>query len=807
MPQRRAYLHVISDALTESTFALTPSLSAFLDGVLDLDVTSMADDSTFEIEMFRDETPFKVIIGLGGHFPEGYIKFSNKFLELTGLGSGDLIEFAPREGYRSAEIVVHKLQSAKPDLERMPDALMSWSGSASGAVQVVFEDKFGNPCRKAYETQLIRRIHSLSTHVRDGKIAPKVIMLAGGAGNGKTHAVQHLLEQIAEDKSGLAAEFRKRSKDRLVKFDLGGADRALFSKQIQGIKQLWVVQDASEADPSGTSPEDLLNSAIREALGSEGIMLMVCVNRGVLYGSAAKAQAPGGPKVVSDFLSNVVLCLDPLGIDRDCWPMGSHKDCFVWPLDIDSLFEAVGKDVPSVGHQVLAAIYDQKWALVGEISDACPLLYARNLLSQDRSRKAFADLFRVYEVLAGRNIPFRGMLSSFSYLLTMGRSGDEPQPSRLARIALGDLHFASSIPAAWSLYSRSLPFLMFPRLPTTVALRDKLSNVKSRGELGFLILLADEVDRLNSLVTTRALTPGADLFCSSASGWSDLVDPALCSPERKVLEAAFEGASSSDIDSLEQLEELCHLDPSRAMSVISSGIDAGSHAVLRHLCDCRSKIGELMERHQLFELQWFSRWISRLFASVAKRSLGVICIMRGSRLVQNGPLIAEYIGMSERPDLDKVSSVSNFIFAGDSDEDGDHVIQLGKGLCQPYPEAGSASLKFESGVPDVSIPKNVGIGEGSTRPRFGGVVIEIGEDKFSFKMPVTPSMYFLVCDMRDKNLLAGSVPAAIRGAIDAFRLGYDGVQVHDKTKFKLKLGNSEKNVRINSLPQANILER
>jgi hypothetical protein len=487
--------------------------------------------------------------------------------------------------------------------------------------------------------------------------------------------------------------------------------------------------------------------------------------------------------------------------------MGSHKDCFVWPLDIDSLFEAVGKDVPSVGHQVLAAIYDQKWSLVGEISDACPLLYARNLLSQDRSRKAFADLFRVYEVLAGRNIPFRGMLSSFSYLLTMGRSGDEPQPSRLARIALGDLHFASSIPAAWSLYSRSLPFLMFPRLPTTEALREKLSSVKSRDELGFLVLLADEVDRLNSLVTTRALTPGADLFCSSASGWSDLVDPAVCSPERKVLEAAFEGASQGDIESLEQLEELCHLDPSRAMSLISSGIDAGSHAVLRHLCDCRSKIGELMERHQLFELQWFSRWISRLFASIAKRSLGVICIMRGSRLVQNGPLIAEYMGMSERPDLDKVSSVSNFIFAGDSDEDGDHVIQLGKGLCQPYPEAGSASLKFESGVPDVSIPKNVGIGEGSTRPRFGGVVIEIGEDKVSFKMPVTPSMYFLVCDMRDKNLLAGSVPAAIRGAIDAFRLGYDGVQVHDKTKFKLKLGNSEKNVRINSLPQANILER
>lgn len=766
----------------------------------------MANDSTFELEMYREQVPFKVVIGINARHPQGFIRFPQKSLELTGLASGDLVEFSPREGYRSAEVVVHKLQAAKPDLERMPDALMSWSGSASGAVQVVFEDKFGNPCRKAYETQLIRRIHSLSEQVRDGKIAPKVVMLAGGAGNGKTHAVQHLLEQIAEDKTGLASEFRKRSKDRLVKFDLRSTDKPLFSKQIQGVKQLWVVQDASEADPSGATPEDLLNNAIKEALGSEGIMLLVCVNRGVLYGAAAKAQAPSGSKAVADFLSNVVLCLDPLSIDRDCWPMGSQKDCFVWPLDIDSLFEAVGKDLPSVGQQVLAAVNGHEWSTIVETPDSCPLLYARNLISQEQSRKAFSELFRIYEVLAGRNIPFREMLSSFSYLLTLGRSGDEPQPSRLARIAHGDLNFSSSVASAWNLYSRSLPFLMFPRLPNTFALREKIAKVRSRDELDFLLLLADEVDRLNSVVSARALTPGADLFCSSESGWSDLVDPALCSPERRVLEAAFEGASQSDIDSLEQIEELCHLDPSRALSLISSGIDAGSLAVLRHLNECRSKIGEMMEKYQLFELQWFSRWISRLFASIAKRSLGVICITKGQKLIQNGPLIAEYMLLSDNPDLDKVSSVSNFIFAGDSRDDGDHVIQLGKGLCQPYPEAGSASLKFEGGVPEPGIPRNAGLGQGSTRPRFGGVVIEIGDEGFSFKMPVTPSMYFLVCDMRDKNLLAGSVPAAIRGAIDAFRLGYDGVQVHAKTKFKLKFASSERNVRINSLKQANNLE-
>ncbi len=756
--------------------------------------------------MFRDQIPLKVDVGVGEKYPNGYISFPHKTIEVIRLDAGDLIEFSPADGNRSANIEIHKLRAAKPDMERMPDALMSWSGSATGAVQVVFEDKFGNPCRKAYETQLISRIHSLSGQVRDGKIAPRVVMLAGGAGNGKTHAVQHLLEQIADDKTGLAIEFRKRSKDRLVKFDLRSTDKSFFSKQIQGVKQLWVVQDASEADATGASPEDLLNQAIHDALAMEGIMLLVCVNRGVLYGSAARAKAPDGSRLVADFLSNVALCLDPLGIDRSCWPMKSYKDCFVWPLDIDSLFEAVGRDVPSVGQQVLGSIYEQKWSLVGEVSDACPLLYARNLISQDTSRKALADLFRVYEVLSGRNIPFRGMLSSFSYLLSMGRLGEEPQPSRLAKMSMGDLHFSSYVACAWSLYSRSLPFLMFPRMPSTEALREKLSGVKSRDELGFIAILADEVDRLNALVHSRALTPGADLFCSPASGWSDLVDPALCSLERKVLEATFEDASSGDIDSLVQLEELCHLDPSRALTLLSSGVDAGTHAVLLHLCECRSKIGELMEKRQLFELQWFSRWISRLFASIAKRSLGIISLSRGYRLVQNGPLVAEYILMSERADLDKVSSVSNFIFAGDSDDEGDHVIQLGKGLCQPYPEAGSASLKFESGVPEVRIPENVGSGEGSTRPRFGGVVIEISEDEVSFKMPVTPSMYFLVCDMRDKSLLAGSVPAAIRGAIDAFRLSYDGAQVHAKKKFKLRLGGSERNVRVSSLAQSNNLE-
>lgn len=807
MPHRRAYLHVDSVALKESTFAMTSSLSSLLGDVLALELSNLASDSSFEVELFHGQVAFKVIIGIRGGFPKGYISFPMQSLELTRLSAGDLIEFRLRGVGRSLEIVIHSYQSAQADLKRMPDALMTWSGSSSGAVQVVFDDKFGNPCRKAYETQLIRRIHSLSHQIRDGKIAPKIVMLAGGAGNGKTHAVQHLLEEIAHDRALLAAEFKLRSKDRLVKFNLQGPDRTLFSTQTVGVNQLWVVQDASEADASGRTPEDLLICAIKDSLESLGVVLLICVNRGVLYGAAAKAKETVDLKHVGDFLANVVQCLDPLSIDKDCWPMDSSNDFYVWPLDIDSLFEDVGRDVASVGQQVLKSIYEQEWSLQDGISIDCPLLYARSLLSQDCSRRALSDLFRVYEVLAGRNIPFRGMLSCFSYLLTMGRAGDEPQPSQLAKIVRADLNFLKVVRSAWSLYSRSLPFLFFPRLPTTVALRKKLTDLKSPEELGFIYELADEIDRLNEVVKDRSCIPGADLFCSSASGWSDLVDPALSSIDRKVIDAAFVDAPADVIDSLEQIEELCHIDPNRALSLISAEVDSGSRAVLTHLCDCRSKIGELMENHQLFELQWFSRWISRLFAAIAKRSLGVICIKRGNKLVQNGQLIAEYMRISEQSELGEVSSISNFIFAGDPAEDGDHLIHLGKGLCQPYSETGSATIKFMNVRESSRKPKNVGVGAESTRPRFGGVVMAIDEDGVSFKMPVTPLMYFLVCDMRDRRLLAGSVPAAVRGAIDAFRLGYDGSQVHAKKKFRLKLGGYEKNVRIASLAEDNFLER
>jgi len=774
---------------------------------LELELSSFVSDSSFEVELFHGQVAFKAIISIRGGFHKGYISFPKHSLDVTGLSTGDLIEFRLREGCRSLEIVIHPLQSSQADLKRMPDTLMTWSGSSSGAVQVVFDDKYGNPCRKAYETQLIRRIHSLSHQIRDGKISPKIVMLAGGAGNGKTHAVQHLLEEIARDATLLATEFKVRSKDRLVKFDLLGPDRTLFSSQTVGVNQLWVVQDASEADATGRTPEDVLISAIKASLELSGVMLLICVNRGVLYGAAAKAKETVELKPVGDFLANVVQCLDPLSIDKDCWPMDPNEDFYVWPLDIDSLFDAVGQDVSSVGQQVLKSVYEQEWSLEGEVSNECPLFYARNLLSHECSRRALSDLFRVYEVLAGRNIPFRGMLSCFSYLLTMGRAGDEPQPSLLARIVMADFHFSTVVRSAWNLYSRSLPFLLFPRLPTTVALRKKLTDLQSPGGLGFIFELADEVDRLNEMVKARSCIPGADLFCSSASGWSDLVDPALSSIDKKVIETAFVGTSTNDIDSLEQIEELCHLDPKRALSLISPEVDSGSRAVLTHLCDCRSKIGELMENHQLFELQWFGRWISRLFASIAKRSLGVICIKRGQMLIQNGHLIAEYMRISENSELGEVSSISNFIFAGDPTEDGDHVIHLGKGLCQPYSETGSATIKFMNVRESSRKPKNVGVGPESTRPRFGGVVMAIDEDGASFKMPVTPLMYFLVCDMRDRKLLAGSVPAAVRGAIDAFRLGYDGSQVHAKKKFRLTLGGSEKNVRIASLEQDNILER
>ena len=87
----------------------------------------MANDSSFELEMYREQVAFRVVIGISSLHPQGFIRFPRKSLELMGLASGDLVEFSPREGYRSAEVVIHKLQAAKPDLERMPDALMSWS--------------------------------------------------------------------------------------------------------------------------------------------------------------------------------------------------------------------------------------------------------------------------------------------------------------------------------------------------------------------------------------------------------------------------------------------------------------------------------------------------------------------------------------------------------------------------------------------------------------------------------------------------------------------------------------------------------
>ena len=803
MPHRRAYLHVDSDALKESTFALLPSLAAFLAQEIGLELPSTDYDRVEDLEIIANKVTFRASVGVSEDFPSGYIRFSRKDIKFLSLDAGDILEFSHRPNSRSAELSIHKLQDSKDDLNKMPDALMSWSGSSSGAVQVVFEYGSGNPCLKAYETQLIKRIRFLSSQLMSGKVSPKIVMLAGGAGNGKTHAVQHLLEGIAQDREKLAAEFRLRSKKRLVKFNLRGADVALFSSHIQNVAQIWVIQDASESDSSGRSPEDLLNTSIKDAIELEGIMLIVCVNRGVLYGAATKINGAAGYEKVANFLGNVVTCLDPMSIDKDCWPMASNSDCYVWPLDIDSLFENRGKE-SSVAEQVLHSIHNYKWSLTGEISDECPMLYARNMLAEGHSRKALAGLFHVYEILSGRNMPFRGMLSAFSYLLMMGRKGDEPQPSRLAKIVTGDLLFSDDMRSAWSLYSRSLPFLMFPRLPSTIVLREKISKIKSRDLLNFVLELADEIDRMNSITLTRSLTPGAELFCSPSSVWSDLVDPALCSPDRKVIESAFLGAPASDIDSLVQIEELCHINPARAMSLISVGIDAGSNAVLLKLCECRLKLGELMEKHQLYELHWFSRWISRLFATIAKRSLGIICLARGQLLVNNIRLISEYMSLAESSDPDKVSSISNFIFSGSADEEQDHVIQLGKGLCQPYPEAGSARLKFENGVPEVRMPKkNVGLGMNSTRPRFGGLVIELGEEGSSIKMPVTPSMYFLVTDMMRQKLLAGSVPAAIRGAIDAFRLQYDGAQVHLRDRFKLKLGNLEKNIRINSLAQGN----
>ena len=84
-----------------------------------------------------------------------------------------------------------------------PKDLIEWAGHHSGGVKRLFDPGSGRPGKELLKTHLISLLESWAARVASGAPqTPRILLLVGGPGNGKTEAIEHTINCLDH---GLAA--------------------------------------------------------------------------------------------------------------------------------------------------------------------------------------------------------------------------------------------------------------------------------------------------------------------------------------------------------------------------------------------------------------------------------------------------------------------------------------------------------------------------------------------------------------------------------------------------------------------------
>ena len=685
--------------------------------------------------------------------------------------------------------------------DNYPDKLVDWAGSSKGGVRIVFGDNNGRPVRTQIKTTLVKMAEDLASEIVSGKKKPRLIMFAGGAGNGKTDTLEVILSGICLPSK--LKEFKEEVRLQLsqsrrkVVLSPKGKDKSFFPQPICDFyEKISFVQDASESYESIDSPSAQLASdldSLNENSTQLSELIILCVNRGVLYTAAKLVKDP-------TILNRVLKAIDPINVDIDCWPVQPmenyihENDFYLWPLDIDSICVSQSQD-PSPVEQVLADLNSRDWSQIEVFSEIHPLVHSRRLLAKPEFRSAFSKLLREYELVSGKNFNFRKLFSVLSYLFT---GGSTPTATLLPSVSCG----SSSLPPqgnnieklqdSFAIYRHSMPYLLFPTLPNFDRLESHVNRLSIK-EGHPLNILVDFIKKESQLSKRSTGFPGAEIFTDKKSEWSTLIDPAQS-------EGISKNPLFSDVES-----DLC-LGLDCLEEKYFKFIDPASKALLSRIILISEELGSFAANKQNSDsdCKWIYLWIIRWASVIVKRSIFVYLLSEGESCTGNASQLKAFYEAEHESDDDPqgyVDSANRFLFVPAVNNGAygneDYVVQLAKGLCQPYSNGlDGASL----GIKNLNFSSVLLTEKKFVRPKGSLLIMEFKLGSVSVRLPVTMSMHDFM-QRSKRGELYGSMPAALRGVVDTFRLQLDGLALRDASaRFKLYLDRkSTEEFRLNNI--------
>ena len=327
---------------------------------------------------------------------------------------------------------------------KYPAGLLEWAGHRSGGVRRIFDESSGRPAGAVIETPLLVRLRAWAEAIVTGIAGtPRIVLLIGGPGNGKTEAVEDIVGRVegAIGAQGLVEKFRH-----VFNPDDGQTVPRQFAIELDslaGIRtglSLTLVQDASVSDASGhASPASLLVDDLERALrGGPKHVYLACVNRGVLDEALIFAIDHGRAEAKA-ILEDIVRAVSMSLSAPSCWPLSGNAGVAIWPMDVESLLVPRGDASSAAGRIISLATDEQAWPKFGTCvaGEKCPFCRNRLQLSGTPHGPAFVQILRWYELATGKRWSFRDLFTLMSYILAGSPTSDELQGASPCQWAAG----------------------------------------------------------------------------------------------------------------------------------------------------------------------------------------------------------------------------------------------------------------------------------------------------------------------------------------------------------------------------------
>ena len=445
------------------------------------------------------------------------------------------------------------IESLPAPSPRFPGELVDWAGHHAGGVKRLFDSRSGRPGKSLLRTHLISRLESWAASVSSGTEAtPRILLLVGGPGNGKTEAIEHTIHcldrGLAADGrlvGGLSAFFRPapgHAVPRVVRIDAG--DLA----SVPRILQLSIVQDASAtAGHEGRPAHELLVEELLALVhGPSSHYYLCCVNRGVLDDALIHALDKGLGEA-RKLLEAITRAVGLSATAPPCWPLEGYPPIAVWPMDAESLLLDPGSGAPSPASVLLEhATRPDYWPEPGECpaGAGCPFCHSQALLARADNRKALLQVLRWYELASGKRWSFRDLFSLVSYMLAGNRpagQGAHADPCRWALHLTGQdrTGLSASVPkrdqltAIFHLATAGYQHALFHRWDSTAAgsIRQGIKELgldKAASETRILLGLQHFLQERKDPYLPATIAPLLESLV-------DLLDPAMARDRKSVV--------------------------------------------------------------------------------------------------------------------------------------------------------------------------------------------------------------------------------------------------------------------------------